>query len=306
MLKSLFTGVFVCMFLFPIAAQEVDSTEIIRNNLEKSLVYQTGSIKLGSGNATLNVPAGFEYLDSKQSMYVLSDLWGNPLDSTVLGMLVPTGRGVLGNTSWAYTISYEDMGYVKDEDADDINYDDLLKDMRKDIDEANTYRTENGYAPVSLIGWASTPFYDKDKKVLHWAKSLIFGESADTTLNYDLRILGRKGIFNLSAIATISELQEVKQNIKPIINCIEFDKDFAYSSFNPDVDQVAAWTIGGLVAGKILAKVGFFAVLLKFWKIIALAFVGIGSGFLKFFKKRRKESANTTVAVEQIEEKTTA
>jgi uncharacterized membrane-anchored protein len=43
------------------------------------------------------------------------------------------------------------------------------------------------------------------------------------------------------------------------------------------VDEVAAWTVGGLVAGKVMAKAGFFVVLLKFWKVIALAVAGAGS-----------------------------
>lgn len=52
-------------------------------------------IELESGNATLTVPQGFGFLDQMQSMYVLSDLWGNPPDSSILGMLVPTGGGVI-------------------------------------------------------------------------------------------------------------------------------------------------------------------------------------------------------------------
>jgi uncharacterized membrane-anchored protein len=73
-----------------------------------------------------------------------------------------------------------------------------------------------------------------------------------------------------------------------VINSIEFTEGNRYGDFKTDIDQVAAWTIGGLVAGKILAKVGLFAMVLKFWKLIAIVFVAGGSAIWKFFIGRKK------------------
>ena len=273
--------------------QEVDSTQLKIDEIEKSLKYKTGVIELESGNAKLTVPDNFRYLDKAQSMYVLTDLWGNPADSSILGMLVPVNRGLLQADSWAFTISYDEMGYVKDDDAADINYDDLLQEQQKETKEENPERIKQGYQPIEFIGWASHPYYDKDKKILHWAKELRFGADSSHILNYNLRVLGRKGIFMLNAIASMSELPEVKSNINKVIGSVEFKEGSKYADFNPDVDEVAAWSIGGLVAGKILAKVGFFALVLKFWKLIAFAFLAAGGTIWKFIrgKMQRKESA---------------
>jgi hypothetical protein len=52
---------------------------------------------------------------------------------------------------------------------------------------------------------------------------------------------------------------------------------------------VAAWTIGGLVAGKVLAKAGFFALILKFIKPILLVLIATGGGIWRFLGGRRKE-----------------
>jgi uncharacterized membrane-anchored protein len=269
--------------------QEVDSTQLKINEIEQSLVYKTGIIELESGNATLNVPKGFRYLDKTQSIYVLTDLWGNPADSSILGMLVPENRGVLETNSWVFTISFDEMGYVKDDDADDIDYDDLLTEQQKEFKEANPERIKQGFQPIEFIGWASSPYYDKNKKILHWAKELKFGQDSLNTLNYNLRVLGRKGIFMLNAVASMSELPEVKSNIDKVIGSVEFKDGHKYSDYLPDVDNVAAWTIGGLVAGKILAKVGFFVLIAKFWKLIALAIAGAGGGIWKYFKRRKKD-----------------
>ena len=43
-----------------------------------TFTYQTGTVTLRDGIATLAVPSGFKYLDGASSNIVLSDLWGNP------------------------------------------------------------------------------------------------------------------------------------------------------------------------------------------------------------------------------------
>uniref|UniRef100_UPI00404A24DE DUF2167 domain-containing protein n=1 Tax=Flavobacterium sp. TaxID=239 RepID=UPI00404A24DE len=268
---------------------EVDSIQLEIENIEKSLNYKTGIIDLDSGNAQLKVPKGFRFLDKEQSNYVLSDLWGNPSDSSILGMLVPENRGVLEMNSWVFTISFDEMGFVKDDDADDVDYDDLLAEQQKEFEEINPQRIQEGYQPIQFVGWAADPFYDKDKKVLHWAKELKFGDDDSNTLNYNLRILGRKGVFILNAVATMNELPEVNANLAKVIASVHYKEGHKYADFNPDVDNVAAWTIGGLVAGKILAKAGFFVLLAKFWKVIALAVAGGGGAIWNYFKKNKKE-----------------
>jgi uncharacterized membrane-anchored protein len=275
--------------------EEQDTTTVTIEEIEASLQYQTGTIQLERGNATLNVPKGYGYLDQEQSMYVLTELWGNPEDFDVLGMLVPEGLGVLGESSWAYVIEYDEIGYVKDGDADDIDYADLLKDLQKETEQANAHRAQMGYEAVHLVGWASHPYYDKEKKVLHWAKELQFGDYDENTLNYNLRILGRKGVFVLNAVASMNELDEVKATTDAVLASVTFNNGNRYADFNPDVDEVAAWTIGGLVAGKILAKAGILAGLLKFWKLIAIGIVAGGGAIWRFIKGRKKEEEETSI-----------
>lgn len=285
-----FLALFMNFFSLTTYAQVVeDSTQILINNIEKSLDYQTGSIELETGNATLTVPEGFGYLNKEQANYVLSDLWGNPKDETILGLLVPSDKGVLADNSWVFVISFEEMGYVEDEDADDIDYDELLEQLKEETKNSNTERKSLGYETIDFVGWASKPYYDKNKKILHWAKEVKFGENPENTLNYNLRVLGRKGVFMLNAVASMKQLPEVKANIDNVIGSVEFKEGHKYADFIPDVDNVAAWTIGGLVAGKVLAKTGFFVVLLKFWKIIAVAIGGGATTLWKFLKGRKKE-----------------
>jgi uncharacterized membrane-anchored protein len=263
-----------------------DSTQVFLDSLEATFRYQDGEIQFDNALGTLQVPSGFKYLDGTQAQYIIHDLWGNPGGEGTLGMIVPDNIPLTSPDSWAFIITYEEMGYVKDDDADKINYDDLLEDLQEETDSENEEREKAGYEPISIVGWASKPYYDKDKKVLHWAKEIRFGESEISTLNYNVRVLGRKGVLVLNAVASMDALPGVKETIDPVLGAFNYAEGNSYADFNPDLDEVAAWTIGGLVAGKVLAKVGIFALLLKNIKLIGLALVAMVSGIWKWFKRK--------------------
>lgn len=316
-LKTLFFPLFIAISLCANAAPPEDSTAIyvekykqFVDSLNKALEYKTGKIELEGGKAALNVPTGFKYLNSEQSKYILTSVWGNPESSSsdVLGMIFPETSSPLDDSSYAFVVTYSEIGYVKDNDADDIDYDELLKNIREEEKAENIDRMKAGYSPVYLVGWAQKPFYDKQRKILHWAKELKFGDGENgNTLNYEVRILGRKGILSLNAVSGIEHLPMVNKDISKILNIASFTEGNAYSDFNPDVDEVAAWTIGGLVAGKLLAKAGLFAVILKFlaplWKFLALAILPIGAWFRKkFTRSKAEELAPVTVQAEEAVE----
>ena len=152
-------------FLFTIcinAQEEVDSLTInleqyqkAIDSLDKSFTYQTGTIDLGDGLATLNVPEGFKFLDREQSKKVLTDLWGNP-PSEPIGLLFPENMTPMHeNFTYCVEIEYAEEGYIEDEDAEDLDYDDLLEEMQEDAKAANPERTKLGYPTVELVGWAS-------------------------------------------------------------------------------------------------------------------------------------------------------
>jgi uncharacterized membrane-anchored protein len=283
-MKKIILGLAVLLCSLQSFAQ-TDSMQMMIDSVEAKLNYEHGEIKFNEVGV-LNVPAGFGYLNKEQTRFVLENLWGNPEDSTVMGMIVPDGRGVLGNNSWAFIITFEKMGYVEDDDADDIDYDEMLEEMKADVQAANEARINAGYSAMEVVGWAAKPFYDSDKKVLHWAIEFKFGDSEINTLNYDVRILGRKGVLVMNAVASMNELAEVQENIPSVLPAFTYADGAAYDDFNPEIDEVAAWTIGGLVAGKVLAKAGFFAIILKYLKFIIIGIGALGTALWKWFKRK--------------------
>ena len=240
-----------------------------------SLHFKTGKVVLGNNLATLNLPEQFVFLESADAERVLVDAWGNPPDETPpMGMILPAGVSPLSGDSWAVTVEYDESGYVSDEDAADIDYKEMLEDLKEQAKQDNQWRAENGYEPVELIGWASAPRYDPQGKKLHWAKELKFGDSETHTLNYNIRVLGRKGVLVLNFIASMDQLAQIDQSVPSVLAMTEFNDGSRYADFNPDIDKVAAYGLGALVAGKLAAKAGLFATALlllkKLWMLPVL------------------------------------
>lgn len=254
----------------------------IQSFLER-LDYRSGRIELSGGFATLDVPVGYYYLGPADAARVLTDAWGNPPgQEPSMGMLFPANFTPFDHNAWAVEILWEDIGYVSDEEAESYDYDELLEVMKRDTVEQNLWRTQNGYDTIELVRWAVRPRYRRDNRTLYWAKELLFGGAgnpAETVLNYEIRMLGRKGVLMLNFIADISALAEIERKLPQVLTMATFKEGARYSDFDPSVDQVAAVGIGGLIAGKVLTKAGLLAAALvllkKFWFVALLPLLWI-------------------------------
>jgi uncharacterized membrane-anchored protein len=207
-------------------------------------------------------------------------------------MIFPANVSPLSESSWGVVITYDESGYVKDNDADSINYDDLLKDMKEQVAAASEERVKQGYGPMNLIGWAERPSYDKATHKYYWAKEFSTNAS-ENSLNYNIRVLGRKGVLVLNAIAGMKQINEIKQEMKSVVAFTEFEAGNRYAEFDSSTDKVAEYGLAALVAGGVAAKLGLFgklfALLLAAKKLIFVGFALVAAGVAKFFKKKDAE-----------------
>lgn len=244
----------------------------------ESLDYQDGAVALGTGGVRLNVPAGFYLLSASDARRVIIEAWRNPPKTAedVLGMILPADKTPYDD-AWGAVITYDEDGYVSDEDAAKIDYASLLQEMQDATAQSNKDRVKQGFPAIRLVGWAQQPFYDRTDHKLHWAKELEFGDSAQHMLNYDVRALGRRGVLNINFVAGMDQLGEIKGVIPAVMAMPQFEAGSRYQDYIPGVDKVAAYGIGGLIAGKLLAKAGILAIVLAFAKKLwILAFVAVG------------------------------
>lgn len=255
----------------------------------ESIDYKAGTIALDTSGVQLRVPKGFYFLSAQDARRVLVEAWRNPPQAAngVLGMIMPAERTPVDDT-WGAIITFDEDGYVSDEEAAKINYTDLLKEMQQSTADGSAERVKQGFGSIRLVGWASPPYYDKATNKLHWAKEIEFDGSPDHTLNYDVRALGRKGVLNINFVAGIGQLGEIKGVIPSVMSMPEFMEGARYADYVPGVDKVAAYGIGGLIAGKVLAKTGLFIIALAFlkkgWILIILALGGLWKYVMRMFR----------------------
>lgn len=255
------------------------------------ILGETGIINLSECNAQLNVPDGFVFLDREQSKRLLVDYWNNPSDrvTDLLGTLVPSENSCFYQIAVAYVISYSNCGYIKDDDANSIDYDELLKQLKDGEKE------ENKRLPIEqqmwLKGWAVQPKYLSSNHTLIWAKR--FSANGDDVINYDMRILGKAGLVSVNAVIGQEDLSEVQTQESKMINSVQFHEGYRYSDFDSSRDKISDWTIGGLVAGGVLAKTGILSkigiFLLKFSKIIIVGVIAAAGAVFKLFRRNREE-----------------
>lgn len=277
-------------------AQDTSQQEQAQRAIVSSFQWRDGQVAVDEAKAQFQLNENFRYLGAADARKVLEQLWGNPPDDSVLGMIVPKGRGVLDDTGWAVVVTYSDEGYVSDEDAAKIDYDELLKEMKDADKEDNAARKEAGYPAIELVGWAEPPHYDAASKKLYWAKELQGEGSEHRTVNYDIRVLGRKGYLSLNAVARMDELPEVKAGMQQLLPMVEFDAGSRYADYDSSTDKVAAYGLAALIGGGIAAKAGLFAklgvLLLGLKKLLIPLVLVVGAFFKKIlgFFGRKKES----------------
>ena len=272
------------------AAAEAAAFAAAREEFEKTITHRTGAVEVASGAVVLTVPTSYYYLDRTDARKVLEDLWGNPPDADIEGMLFQEKLSAFDPHAWGVVITYNASGYVSDEDAAKIDYDQLLRDMQAGQKELNPELIRQNYPPIQLVGWAAPPRYDARAHKIYWAKDLIFGNEPDHTLNYNMRVLGRRGVLELNFVAGMDSLKLVEAASPDVLAMPAFKQGYRYEDFDPKLDKKADYGLAGLVAGGaaggllLAKKTGLLTVglvlLKKLWYLIAIGALAV-FGFVR-------------------------
>ncbi|WP_374396778.1 DUF2167 domain-containing protein [Sphingopyxis sp.] len=255
--------------------------------LLKELDRKTGTIPIRAAKADLNLGDQYYFVGPEQSRTILVDIWRNPPASAngVLGMVFPKGKSFIDDT-WSAVITYEGTGYVSDDDAKTIDYEEMLANMKaSDEAQAADIRAQ-GYPAGILQRWAQAPTYDAGRHSLVWARDIKFDDTPEDTLNYDIRLLGREGVLSMNILASMSQLDDVRQAAKTFASVGSFHAGARYADYNASTDKKAEYGLAGLVAAggaaAVAKKVGLLAVLAKFGKFLLIGLVALFAGFRNF------------------------
>jgi uncharacterized membrane-anchored protein len=225
--------------------------------------WQQGPASVDLGHElTLELTPAYAFLPKEFAAKAL-EANGSFHNENLLGIVA----GADHSADWFVVMRYDAEGYVKDDEEIDAN--DLLKDMREGNEEANAERKQRGFNPLTLEGWSDPPHYDKAKHHLVW--SLIVSDPEGKSVNYNTRVLGRHGFVSLNLVTDPEKLGAYRSHAAALLGGTRFKQGARYEDFNADTDKVAEYGLAGLVAAGAglgaakFVKLGLFA---KFSKVI--------------------------------------
>ena len=257
------------------AASAVEGTEGAPGEQAAPSPWQEGPRQLELGHEiTLELPASYAFLPKEFAKKVLESN-GSFYNDSLLGLVA----GADLSTDWFTVLRFEEEGYVKDDEA--IDGEELLSSMREGNEEANEERKKRGFNALTLEGWSDPPLYDKAKHQLVWA--LIVSDLEGKSVNYNTRILGRRGFVSVNLVTDPQKLGEFKPHARALLGATHFKTGARYEDFQESTDKVAEYGLAGLVAagaGLGAAKFVKLGLLAKFSKVILAALIA-GKKFIE-------------------------
>jgi uncharacterized membrane-anchored protein len=216
--------------------------------------------------ALITVPAGYRFTGPGGARKLL-ELLGHHSGGDELGALVPNAR-YLENV-WYVVFRFYETGYVRDDDLNALNPDDLLKGIRHGEKE---------------VVWEQQPSYNRAMHRLTYAVRFSNGEE---TVNYSTWVLGRRGIMCARLVVSAQKAALVIPAFQGLMRGLSYQDAERYSEF-VEGDKIADQGLAALVSGggptaKSLLESAFVRYLLR--KLLLPVLLAIGGAIAWFWRR---------------------
>jgi len=285
---------FIFIFNFIILIFAFNALAIDRNipktNEEWDKAYNSLNWKDGpsvfnykKANSQISIPSNYEILEGKEAHQLL--YWINGVDFDYVDVYA------MGSDSEQFMFYYTDSGYVKTDDWTDVDPNKYLEELKDNYKASNETRKKNGQPTVLNITWNKKPYLDGIYNSVYYAINITWSDNSSSVEGSAI-ILGREGYTTGKYVGGNSGYQE--QKLLSLSKMHKFNATKEYKDWKSG-DKVAAAGIGALLAttlGVKALKPGIIAagllLLKKFWFIIFLPFIWLGSLFKGSGKKKKK------------------
>jgi len=247
--------------------------------------------------AAVEVPEHCKFTESKGAQNFLEASQNTPSGNEV-GLILC--RGAADSAYWFVVFTFDESGYVKDDEKKDLDAGKLLKAMQDGTEADNANRRSRGWDELEVIGWERPPYYDAATNNLTWSTRLRVKASTSESINHSVRLLGRRGVMHVDLVADPADMAEALPRFDNIITDYSYLSGSKYSEWQKG-DKVAKYGLTALIlggAGAAAFNLGFFG---KAWKLILglflalkklviVVFAGIAAFFRRMFGKKEPKS----------------
>jgi uncharacterized membrane-anchored protein len=251
---------------------------------QPQLAWQRGPATGAIGsNATIDIPQDYVFLDVAETTRYVE--MSENLPSGEEQLFAPTSG------DWDAYFSFAPEGYVKDSET--LDADALLETIRSNQKQANAERRRRGWAEFTITGWHIAPRYNPETRVLEWATTARAAGSDRASINYNTKILGRKGVMSVQLVSTPEKFAAGLAAFQDRLDGFKYKPGDRYADYKAG-DHVAEYGLAALVAGgaaAVAAKKGFFGAIAAFlaaaWKFVLMGIVGVGVWLKSLFGKKK-------------------
>jgi uncharacterized membrane-anchored protein len=145
---------------------------------------------------------------------------------------------------------------------------------------------KRGWKAFHINNWYTQPYYDLQTHNLTWAVNGSEDNGVNPSVNYSVRILGRRGTMNVDLILDPADMAVTGPKFKFLLSGFHFTGGNRYADFVKG-DKVASYGLTALIAGGATAvaiKTGLFA---KFWKLLVVLLAAIVGAIKKLWNKAK-------------------
>lgn len=231
------------------------------------------------GGGTFNVPEGYAFLDVSETAKFQEFIQNIPTQDQTL--FAPT------SLQWFAVFQFDPTGFIRDDEEIDANA--ILEGIRQGQAEANKELKRRGWMTMTIDGWAYSPYYDPNTRRLEWAIIGTNHPGETKVVNFNTRILGRRGVMKVTLVTEPTTIQTDVPAFKTALVGFDFLPDERYAAFK-EGDKVAAYGLGALILGGAAAAAAKSGVLKSLGKFvfagIFVALAALWAGLKRLFQKR--------------------
>lgn len=256
--------------------------------LPPGMVEGPTKVRLGI-NAELFVIEGDVFGDAAVAKRLLEQ-GGNLISGREMGILLGREASVI--------FEFDEVGYVKDDDKDQLDADKMLETLREGQDRANEELKRLGRPELELPGWQVKPHYDEVTHNLEWAPLVRNKQTGKETVNYNVRILGRRGVTEATLLVSPDKFEAQLPWFRAALKGFSYVAGEDYASFRQG-DRIAEYGLAALVTGGVVAVAAKSGLLARLWKFILVGLIALGTGIKRLFGGGETKAQTSVVQADQ-------
>lgn len=189
-----------------------------------------------AGVVEFELPAGYKFADEHNARLFLEQLQ-NPVPKNLVGFMIPsTGE-------WFGLLELSEPGYVKDNDAAQIDAGAILAAIRRIAERQRKVRGSEPAPMVESVDWVQEPIYEPSSHRVEWA--IRAASSGKAAVNYVVRHFGRRHV--LDFVGVLPDKPELDlASLRKVAWSMSFIQGQRYEDFQAG-DKVASLTLAQFV-----------------------------------------------------------